>query len=37
MFSDVFVFIVSVVSHWQSYVTGGAVTGLVVFVERVFD
>jgi hypothetical protein len=34
---EILIFIRAVVSHWQSYVTGGVVTGIVVFVERVFD
>jgi hypothetical protein len=37
MLSEVIIFVVAVVSHWQSYVTGGAVAGIVIFVERVFD
>src|SRR5438132_12368610 len=31
---DFVVFLVSFVSHWQSYVTGGVVTGLIQVVER---
>jgi hypothetical protein len=34
MWSDIIVFAIAVVSHWQGYVTGGAVTGLVALVER---
>jgi hypothetical protein len=37
MWSEIFIFILAVLSHWQSYVTGGAVTGIVFFIERVFD
>jgi hypothetical protein len=37
MFSDILVFLVAVVSHWQSYVTGGSVTGLIAVVERLSD
>jgi hypothetical protein len=31
---DIGQFVVAVVSHWQAYVTGGAVTGLLIVVER---
>jgi hypothetical protein len=34
MWSDIVTFIVAVVSHWQSYVTGGAVAGLIAVMER---
>ncbi len=37
MLSKVLIFVLAVVSHWQSYVTGGVVTGIVAFAERVFD
>jgi hypothetical protein len=34
MFSELFMFLLAVVSHWQSYVTGGVLTAILVFVER---
>jgi len=34
LFHDLARFVVAVVSHWQAYVTGGAVTGLVTLIER---
>src|ERR1039458_4426709 len=37
MFSEIVIFVLAVVSHWQGYVTGGAITGLVALVERLFD
>jgi hypothetical protein len=37
MWSDILVFVSSVLSHWQAYVTGGAITGLVALVERLLD
>jgi hypothetical protein len=37
MLSEILVFVWAVLSHWQSYVTGGAVTGIVYFIERVTD
>jgi hypothetical protein len=37
MWSEIIVFALAVVSHWQGYVTGGAITGLVALVERLFD
>ena len=35
--SDLPAFVVAVVSHWQSYITGGIATALVVVVERLSD
>lgn len=37
MWSDIIVFAIAVISHWQGYVTGGAITGLVALVERLLD
>lgn len=37
MLSDVGVFLVAVISHWQSYITGGAVTALIYIFERLTD
>lgn len=37
MWSDFLVFCIAVVSHWQGYITGGAVTALVAVVERLSD
>jgi hypothetical protein len=34
MWSDFFVFTWAVLSHWQSYVTGGVMTGLIGVIER---
>jgi hypothetical protein len=34
MWSEIVEFIIAVISHWQAYVTGGAITGLVALVER---
>jgi hypothetical protein len=34
MLSDILAFIWAVLSHWQSYATGGVVTGLIGVVER---
>jgi hypothetical protein len=34
MLHDLARFVVAVVSHWQAYVTGGAVTGVVTLIER---
>jgi hypothetical protein len=34
LFSDLLAFIVSVVSHWQALATGGVVTMIVGFIER---
>jgi len=30
-------FVLAVVSHWQSYVTGGVVTGFIAIIERLTD
>jgi hypothetical protein len=37
LFGDIGNFIVAVVSHWQSYVTGGVITGLIGVVERLSE
>lgn len=37
MWSDFVVFCIAVVSHWQSYATGGVVTGVISVVERLCD
>ncbi|MBZ5503336.1 MAG: hypothetical protein LAN59_14080 [Acidobacteriia bacterium] len=37
MVSDIRVFLLAVILRWQSYVTGGVLTALVVLVERLFD
>jgi hypothetical protein len=37
MWNELVIFCVAVVSHWQAYVTGGAVTGIIGVVERLTD
>jgi hypothetical protein len=34
LWRDLFAFLISYLSHWQSYATGGVVTGLIAVVER---
>jgi len=34
LWRDLFVFLISYLSHWQSYATGGVVTGLIAVFER---
>lgn len=34
LWRDLFIFLISYLSHWQSYATGGVVTGLIAVFER---